>query len=312
MIVAASSRIRGISWVWSPAWSSADWVGRSVVIAGEPLRHRGRGDVRDAALQPDQPPRSLQRRGIESATARGGLHQTGRPRRRVRVDHSAGTSLLRGARGSGEGGALVGMGPGRPPMPGMLLGVPDRRPTALVRRGPGVAVAGCGRVDQLPICECLSVPVEVICEVTGGFVLSRADDELQARPSSNAVRSVMESLPASATTTVSARLWRAWNCWMIDTIVRVSAWFPLEAADLQQEPVPVQPKSDHDLRIGPALLRVAGFPRLALRLRGTGRRSLHPGINAEVKDFLLALENFVTPLDQQARPPPACDRSPRA
>ena len=99
---------------------------------------------------------------------------------------------------------------------------------------------------------------------------------------------------------------------MIGTIVRVSAWFPLEAADLQQEPVPVQQKSDHDLRIGPALLRVADLPRLVLRLHETGRCSLHPGINAEVKVFLLALENFVTPLDQQARPPPACDRSPRA
>lgn len=33
MIVAASLEIwGGISWVWSPAWSSADWIVRSVVI----------------------------------------------------------------------------------------------------------------------------------------------------------------------------------------------------------------------------------------------------------------------------------------
>src|SRR5690625_6701839 len=80
------------------------------------------------------------------------------------------------------GGALLREGPDRAPMPGMLLRAPDRLPTAplpLGLVGLGVSVAGCDRVDQLPVLERVPVPVEVIREITWGFDLSRADDELQ-------------------------------------------------------------------------------------------------------------------------------------
>lgn len=44
--------------------------------------------------------------------------------------------------------------------------------------------------------------------------------------SSSSRRLPAESMPASATTTMSAKPWRAWNCLMIGTMVAVSALLP--------------------------------------------------------------------------------------
>ena len=67
----------------------------------------------------------------------------------------------------------------------------------------------------------------------------------------------MESIPASATTTMSATPWRAWNLPDDRHDRGRLGLVSLEAADLQREPAPIHEQADHDLRIDPALLGVA-------------------------------------------------------
>jgi hypothetical protein len=53
---------------------------------------------------------------------------------------------------------------------------------------------------------------------------------------------------------------------MTGKIVSFSAWVPLEAADLQGEPVPVDQQPHHDLRVDPPLLRVADLAQAVFLL----------------------------------------------
>src|SRR5690625_3446080 len=145
-----------------------------VVIAREHLcrRHHAGGDVGDVALEPDQVSCSFEGRLIEGATGRGGLDAPGGLHRRVSVDHRAGAVLLWSQCMSVPCSALLREGTDRAPMPWMLLRAPDRLPTGplpLGLVGLGVSVAGCDRVDQLPVLERVPDPVEVIREITCGF-----------------------------------------------------------------------------------------------------------------------------------------------
>ena len=74
--------------------------------------------------------------------------------------------------------------------------------------------------------------------------------------SSSSFRLVAESMPASATTTMSARSWRAANgCDDRDDGGGLGL-VALEAADLQREPGAVDEQADDDLRVDAAFLGV--------------------------------------------------------
>src|SRR4051794_37623944 len=59
-----------------------------------------------------------------------------------------------------------------------------------------------------------------------GALVTREPTMNRRSASSSSLRLVADSIPASATTTMSAMLCRAWNCLMIGRIVRVSALLP--------------------------------------------------------------------------------------
>ena len=98
-----------------------------------------------------------------------------------------------------------------------------------------------------------------------GALVTR-EPTMNRRPASwSSFRFDAESIPASATTTMSESPWRCWNCFTIGTIgtigtiVCVSALLP-SAADLEGEPGPVDQKTDHDLGVDASFF---GEPDLA-------------------------------------------------
>ena len=79
-----------------------------------------------------------------------------------------GPVLLSGQGPSVPGGALLGVGPHRPPRPRILGWIPDGlSPDSLVPLAPGAFLGGDG-VNELPIGEGVPVPVEVGLQVAWG------------------------------------------------------------------------------------------------------------------------------------------------
>src|ERR1022692_3862151 len=88
---------------------------------------------------------------------------------------------------------------------------------------------------------------------------------MKANPaSSSAFRFDAESIPASATTTMSRTPWRCANALSTGIRVVVSAALPLEQVDLEREPARVHQEPDLDLRIDPVLLAHPDLAQLVL------------------------------------------------
>jgi hypothetical protein len=108
----------------------------------------------------------------------------------------------------------------------MLAGLPRRfgLDHRVVLTCPAGLLGGEG-VDDLPVGERVTVPAEVRDPVVRGLAHRRANDEAQVRlvqPRSLCA----DSIPASATTTISDRLCRGWNAVATGRIVAVSAILP--------------------------------------------------------------------------------------
>lgn len=101
-------------------------------------------------------------------------------------------------------------------------------------------------VDNLAVGEDVAVPAEMGLKILGCFGHPRPDDEPQVRLVQT-VRCADDSIPASATTTMSLRSWRAWNAFTIGTMVAVCL-IALVGAGLEWEPLPIGEQPDHDLR----------------------------------------------------------------
>src|SRR5665648_77796 len=82
--------------------------------------------------------------------------------------------------------------------------------------------------------------------------------------SSNAFRLPADSIPASATTTMSVTPCRSWNARSTGTRVVALGLVPLEQVDLQREPARVDQQPDLDLRVHPVLLAHPHPPQVVL------------------------------------------------
>ena len=92
-------------------------------------------------------------------------------------DDGPGPVGLSGQGLSVPGGALLGVGPHRPPRPRILDRVPDGlSPDSLVPLAPGAFLGGDG-VNELPIGEGVPGPVEVGLQVAWGPDLAGPDNE---------------------------------------------------------------------------------------------------------------------------------------
>lgn len=97
-----------------------------------------------------------------------------------------------------------------PPRPGGLPGAHDP-----------------GRLEELPVGERVAMPLEVCGQVVGASLIR--DPTMNENPaSSSALRLAAESIPASATTTMSDTSWRSWNPRRTGSRVVVSALLPSE------------------------------------------------------------------------------------
>ena len=108
------------------------------------------------------------------------------------------------------------------------------------------------RFQDLPVGEVVAVPFEVLGQVVGALLIR--DPTMKENPaSSSAFRFAAESIPASATTTMSVTPWRSWNA-----SAPGSAWWSRPCSPrtvhLQREPARVDQQPDLDLRVDPALL----------------------------------------------------------
>src|SRR5271169_7042421 len=82
--------------------------------------------------------------------------------------------------------------------------------------------------------------------------------------SSSAFRFAAESIPASATTTISRTPWRCANALSTGIRVVVSALLPSEQVHLERESARVHQEPDLDLRAGPVLLAHPDLAQLVL------------------------------------------------
>src|SRR4051795_7732531 len=108
-----------------------------------------------------------------------------------------------------------------------------------------------------------------------GALVTREPTMNRRSASSSSLRLVADSIPASATTTMSAMLCRAWNCLMIGRIVRVSALLPSKQP-IEREPASVDQEPDDHLWVDTAFLGIADLAQ--------------PGLPAGVGVFLLGFE----------------------
>lgn len=138
--------------------------------------HRCR-HVGDVALEPDEPPCSGQAGLIEEALIAGESDESGGFGGFGAVDNCLGAGLLGGQGADVTAGAAGRVVPDRPPGFRMLLGVPDRF-------GPQFDVVDCAArvpwgdgVDNLPVGETLTVPMEMGFKIVGGFGHAGTDDE---------------------------------------------------------------------------------------------------------------------------------------
>jgi len=141
-----------------------------LVIGGDDLTgaHQACGDVGDVALEAHQGAGPGDGRLIEDLIAFMGGDEPGALGTLLAGDDGPSAVLLGGQGLSVPGGALLGVGPHRPPRPRILGWIPDGlSPEALIPLGVRASLGGDG-VDQLPIGEGVPVPVEVRLQVPRG------------------------------------------------------------------------------------------------------------------------------------------------
>ena len=180
----------------SRVWWKTGRAGRSCLLIGERLLdvpqlvirgddltgiHQMRGDVGDIPLEPHQRPGPGQGRLIEDLIALMGGDEPRSLGTLLTGDDGPGPVLLSGQGLSVPGGALLGVGPHRPPRPRILDRVPDGLTTLadvpLALRAP----PGGDGVNELPVGEDVPVPVEVGLQVARGPGDAGPDDEPQPR-----------------------------------------------------------------------------------------------------------------------------------
>ena len=154
-----------------------------LVIRGDDLGgvHQARRNIGDVALESHQGAGSGQGRLIEDLVSFVGGDEARALRTSLAGDDGPGPVGL-GVQGPVvPGRALLGVGPHRPPRPRMGDRVPHRlSPEALVPLAPGASPGGDG-VNQLPISERVTLPVEVRLKVPRGPGGAGPDDEPQVR-----------------------------------------------------------------------------------------------------------------------------------
>ena len=149
----------------------------------------------------------------------------------------------------------------------MLLGVPDGfgldlRVVLDVRAG----ARGEG-VDDLPVGERVAVPAEVGLQVDRRLGHAGADDEPQ--PGFVELAQVRRGQhPGVGHHDHVGRCCAVLGTALMIGTMRVRLGLvPLEAADLEREPVPVDQQPDHDLRVDAAFLGVADLAQVVLASR---------------------------------------------
>lgn len=172
-----------------------------------PRGHDGRGDIYHVAFQPDGLPGTRTRGLVQARFPAGGLDQPWGPGRFLSPDDCPGPVLLGRERCVVMDGPLAGGRPHRPPGARVHGRIPDGFGTqigvVLVRvAGPGVSVSiSCPSLKASPCqrkCEARSL---------GAFVI-RNPTTNRKFASSSSRKLPAESIPASSTTTISARPWR--------------------------------------------------------------------------------------------------------
>ena len=109
----------------------------------------------------------------------------------------------------------------------MIVGVPDRFSPVSDVVDDAVGVPGCDGVDDLPVGENVTVPMEMRSRSPGALVMR--EPTMNDNPkASRALRFDAESMPASAATTIEApfKPWRSMKLVTIGTMVVVSAVLP--------------------------------------------------------------------------------------
>ena len=127
-----------------------------------------RGDVGDIPLEPHQGTGPGQGGLVQGGVAGVGGDEPGALGTLLAGDDGPGPVLLGGQGLSVPGGALLGVGPHRPPRPRVSIRVPDGlSPDSLVPLAPGAFLGGDG-VNELPVGGGVTGPAEVGLQVTWG------------------------------------------------------------------------------------------------------------------------------------------------
>ena len=153
-----------------------------LVVGGDDLTgaHQVGRNVGDVALEAHQGAGPGQGGLVQGGVTGVGGDEPGALGTLLAGDDGPGPVLLGGQGLSVPGGALLGVGPHRPPRPRILDRVPDGlSPDSLVPLAPRAPLGGDG-VNELPISEGVPAPVEVGLQVAGGADLTGADDEPQS------------------------------------------------------------------------------------------------------------------------------------
>ncbi len=239
-----------------------------VVLADHLARfHERDRDVGDVSLQADQRSSSCQRGIIESLTCAGGLDEARRLRLLGALDHRPRPRLLGIESLVVAHGTFAGVLPDRPPRGGMPNRIPDRFGPPFHGVDHAAGVPGGDGVDDLPIGEHITVPMEMGRQISGRLRHPGADDELQAGlVESGEIRRrqhagvggddhlhALEVVPGLELTHHGDQ----------------GVGFGLvafETGDLQWEPGAVDEQPDHDLWIDPALFGVADLAQVVFLL----------------------------------------------
>ena len=153
------------------------------MVGGDDLTgiHQMRGNVGDVALEAHQGAGPGQGGLVQGGVTGVGGDEPGALGTSLSGDDGPSAVLLGGQGPSVPGGALLGVGPHRPPRPRILDRVPDGlSPDSLVPLGVRAPLGGDG-VNELPIGEGVPVPVEVGLEIAWGPGGAGPDNEPQLR-----------------------------------------------------------------------------------------------------------------------------------
>ena len=140
------------------------------MIRGDDLTgiHQMRGDVGDIPLEPHQGTGPGQGGLVQGGVAGVGGDEPGALGTLLAGDDGPSAVGLGGQGLSVPGGALLGVGPHRPPRPRVSIRVPDGlSPDSLVPLAPGAFLGGDG-VNELPVGGGVTGPAEVGLQVTWG------------------------------------------------------------------------------------------------------------------------------------------------